>query len=100
VPPTVLCYYRRLFALRRNSTALLRGAFAPLAFPEASTVAAYVRRRSEEQILVVANLSGEAAAWEPPQGSATLLLGNYPEASPETSGTMRPWECRVLRQEI
>jgi oligo-1,6-glucosidase len=100
VPPTVLCYYRRLFALRRNSTALLRGAFAPLAFSEASTVAAYVRRRSEEQILVVANLSGEEAAWEPPQGSATLLLGNYPEASPETSRTLRPWECRVLRQEI
>lgn len=99
-PPTVLCYYRTLFALRRSSEALLRGEFAALPLPEESPVAGYVRQSASEQLVIVANLSGEEASWQAPEGTLTTLLANYPGSAGRRSERLRPWECMVLRREL
>ncbi|MFP4407205.1 MAG: glycoside hydrolase family 13 protein [Spirochaetaceae bacterium] len=105
---SVLCYFRRLFALRRRERALRAGEFAALPLPEASNLVAYLRESEEEQILVVANLSGTEEAWEPPSGAFELLLSNGEPAGGEhrggrgggsgTEDALGPWECRVLRR--
>lgn len=95
-PSSVLCFYRRLFALRKSSDALLRGSYASLPLPEASNVAAYIRQSEGDQVVVVANLSGEEASWESPHGKLTTLLSNYLPPSSEGSHRLRPWECRIL----
>ena len=95
---SVLCYFRRLFALRRKEPALRAGEFASLSLPEASNLVAYLRQSENEQILVVTNLSGTEEAWEPPAGPFELLLSNHEPRNRGTEEILRPWECRILRR--
>ena len=55
-PGSVLCFYRKLLALRRQSPALLDGAYLPLNTDD-TQVLSYLRTTPEEAILVVLNLS-------------------------------------------
>ena len=61
--------YRALIGVRRNSVALRRGAYLPVASPNAG-VYAFVRHHAEQTVLVVINLNSSAA-------STTIDLGAF-----------------------
>jgi maltose alpha-D-glucosyltransferase/alpha-amylase len=71
---SLLNWMRRLIAVRRQHAAFGRGSIEFLE-PRNQTVLAHVRRHGDEQVLVVANLSGKAQ-------SADLSLSFYAGAQP------------------
>jgi maltose alpha-D-glucosyltransferase/alpha-amylase len=73
-PSSMLNWMRRLLAVRRQHVVFGRGSVEFLE-PRNQTVLAFVRRHGDEQILVVANLSGRAQ-------SAELSLSFYAGAQP------------------
>jgi alpha-glucosidase len=60
-PGSILSLYRRILALRAATSTLQTGDLQLL--PVAGDVLAYVRRSTEEPILVVANLGRDATTW-------------------------------------
>ena len=97
---SVLAHYRRLIALRHEEPAVALGDFTML-LPEHDQVYAFTRPLEATELLVVCNVSGSPAAVElpgpAPWASAELLLGTH--GTPGT-GTLRPWESRVLRRVV
>lgn len=101
---SVLCYYRALFALRRNTPALLAGQYLPIKRRdgESESLFAFLRRQESgsQGIAVVANLSARDAMWQPPGDVGMILLRNYPAEGTEmpesTPAMLRPWECIVV----
>ena len=99
-PDSVLTHYKRLIALRREEPAVALGDFTML-LPEDRQVYAFTRRLESTELLVLCNVSGSPAAVELPEpapwASAELLLGTHGTAG---TGTLRPWESRVLRRVV
>ncbi len=99
-PGSVLHHYRRLIELRHSEPAVAQGDFTML-LPEDRQVYAFTRRLGDVELLVLANVSGEAAeveladadAW----ASSELLLSNCP-ARPGLG--LEPWEARVHRRRL
>jgi oligo-1,6-glucosidase len=94
-PDSVFHHYRALIALRHAEPAVAHGDFTML-LPDDEQVYAFTRSFEGTELLVLANVSGDAAAvavdgWE----GAELLLGNV--ADP-VAGELAPWEARVLRR--
>ena len=87
---SIFHHYRKLIALRKSSLAIQHGSFQ-LLLPEDPQIFAYTRTWKDEKLLIVCNLSGEAAAFDAPQG--TLLLSNYPDRADR----LRPWESCILQ---
>lgn len=107
---TVLCYFRALFRLRRETPVLRSGDFVPLSVAEESDLFGFVRcspaggcvgSGSDDRVIVLVNLSGSSAEWTPPGSELRPLLGNYRELfdeyGPGTVG-LRPWEALVLSE--
>lgn len=92
-PASVFTHYRRLIELRHTEPVVVDGDFTML-LADHPQVYAFTRRLGEVELLVMANLSSEAAlapvgdAWT----GAEVLLG-----TPDTD-SMGPWEQRVLRR--
>lgn len=63
--------------------------------PENENVFAYTRNTAEERLLVVCNFTAEAQPEVLPDAflEAEVLLANYPDPT----GTLRPYETRMLR---
>ncbi|HEU5212194.1 MAG TPA: alpha-glucosidase [Gaiellaceae bacterium] len=94
-PGSVLHYYRRLIALRKQEAAIVHGRFE-LLLPDDETVYAFERRLGATALLVLANFSSEPAhadAW----ADAELLIGNYGDPPPDPAA-LRPWEAVVYRR--
>lgn len=68
---SLLSVYRRMAALRQAHPALLRGSFAPYEASD-SALMAWTRTAEGETILVVHNPTGEARAFEAPEGALNL----------------------------
>ncbi|WP_226343825.1 glycoside hydrolase family 13 protein [Agilicoccus flavus] len=106
-PDSVLAHYRRLIALRHEDDTVALGDFTALA-PRDPRVWAFTRRRGDDELLVLANCSGDDVEVEglPEEvvaayADARLVLGNRtrggrpePTAAPRR---LRPWEAVVLR---
>ena len=95
-PDSVYAHYRRLIELRHDREVVRQGRFA-LLLPDDERLWAYTRTLGGEQLVVLANLSGEAVEVPldalPPLGDAELLLGTHPgDAAP---GRLAPWESAV-----
>ena len=92
-PDSVLHYYRKLIALRKQYPVFVEGNFALL---EAEHARLFVYRRAwqGEELLVVCNFGGEATPWQLPQEweDAQVLLSNYPQHP----GDLRPWEAKIF----
>ena len=92
-PDSVFHYYRKLIALRKQYPVFVEGDFTLL---EAEHPRLFVYRRAwqGETLLVVCNFSGEDTLWQLPEEwkNAELLLSNYPQHS----GTLLPWEAKIL----
>ncbi len=91
---TTRAYFRRLFKLRAETSALLKGTVEFERLPESSTLLAYRRTEAGDTIHVVTNLSGETVDGSIlPGETREILLSNYAEGS----AVLRPWEAIVYR---
>jgi oligo-1,6-glucosidase len=99
-PDSVLAHYRRLIALRHDEPAVAHGDFTML-LPDDPQVYAFTRAYEDVELLVLCNVSAESASFtldDPaPWADAQLLLGTHGTAG---TGTLQPWESRVLRRPI
>ena len=102
-PDSVLYHYKRLIELRHTVPVVVHGDYH-LLLPADEQVFAYTRTLDEEILLVVANLSGEAAVVDLGD-AADLLEGEVVVAThrpPATVGaeggklTLRPWESLAV----
>ena len=96
-PNSVLCYYRRLTALRRAEKLLVYGDFTDL-LPEHEAVFAYLRRLDQQCALVLLNLTGESTCFELPfTPGGEVRLENYANPSPlARQMALQPWEAQVV----
>jgi oligo-1,6-glucosidase len=99
-PRSIFAYYQRLIRLRKAHPIIVYGSY-DLLLPEHPQLYAFTRSLGDERLLVLLNLSREAAAFTPPPEFAgtELLIANYPanEAAASDPITLRPYEARVYR---
>lgn len=98
-PDSVLNYYRRLTALRKNEAyndTFTYGTFQP-AYEDADHIFAYWRIHEKgQQILVAANFGTEAQTLPLESGSYQVLLSNMDKTTVGTALTLAPCEAIVL----
>lgn len=97
-PDSVLCYYRRLIALRKENPVMVYGDFAEYE-PDREDLYLYTRTLEKERWLIALNLTDRPveAAW-PLEGPRQLVLGSCP--TPDLAGPflrLRPWEAIICR---
>ena len=108
-PDSVFAHTRAVIALRHTLPVVAHGDFTML-LPQDERVYAFERALGEDRILVVANLSGDAAVPAPvPEAAqwaaAPVLLASGGKNSGASEPALDcpiilgPWECRVLRRQ-
>lgn len=100
-PDSVLSFFRRAVALRKEHPELVRASFRLLA-PDHPQIFAYLREGEAARYLVLLNFSSRPARIAPEAAldGAETLLHNYPTAPPLDGSTveLRPFEgvlCRI-----
>ena len=99
---SVFAHYRRLIDLRHRSDVVADGGFT-LVLADHPQVFAYVRELDGRRLLVLVNLTGEPAQYDPDElggwDGAALVLGNPADSAGRgVSGTLEPWEALVFEQ--
>jgi oligo-1,6-glucosidase len=99
-PNSPLNYFRKLVKLRKSDLTLVYGKYT-LLDKDNPQVYAYTREWKGEKLGVVLNFSMRPATVSTGagSGSATVLIGNYPDAATALGGTvnLRPYEAYVYR---
>lgn len=92
-PDSVFAYYQKLIALRKQYPVFVDGDFT-LREEEHPCLFVYERALGKEQLLVVCNFGDESTPWTLPEGweNAETLIENLPAQT----GTLQPWEARIL----
>lgn len=98
---SVFHYYRKLIQLRHELPVVVHGRF-DLLLEEDEHIFAYTRTLGDQQLLVIANLSGDersvplddAGSWV----HEDVLIGNYPAPDANPGLLLRPWEARVYHR--
>ena len=98
---SVFHHYRRLIELRHTVPVVAHGDFTML-LPDDEVVYAFTRALDDDELLVVANFSGERVQpdldlvdW----ADAEVLLDNVePTGADGWSGRLEPWQALVLRR--
>ena len=99
-PDSMLNFYRRVLAMRRENPALIVGEYQPVK-EEAEEYLAYVRLSPEQRCLIVNNMTGQpvVASFVLPVESARLVFSTHPrpqaEIDLEALG-LEPFESVVL----
>ena len=91
-PHSVLNYYRRLIALRKQEDVIRDGDYTEI-LPDWDNIFAYSRCDGKKKLTVIANFSGEEVhypAWAMDTAGAPIL-GNYDSRPAE--GFLRPYEA-------
>lgn len=95
---SVFAHYRDLIDLRHRSEVVATGDYE-LVLPEHTEIFAYTRTDGDRSMLVLANLSGTDASFDPTAlpgwAGAEIVLTNL-GAFDLASGLLRPWEAVVL----
>ncbi|ANF32432.1 glucohydrolase [Leifsonia xyli] len=95
---SVFAHYRALIDLRHRSEVVARGDYT-LVLPEHPQIFAYTRMLGDEALLVLANLTGDEATFDPAElpgwSDAEPVLSNL-DGSAAARGVLRPWEAVVL----
>ena len=93
---SILNFYKKLIQLRKELPVIANGSIQFLD-EESEGVIGYVRELEGTKLVVLCNLCEEEnkAAWQREWDSYELLLGNYSDG--KVDGTLRPYECKVLR---
>ena len=110
-PSSVLSWYRKLTAFRKENACILDGTYEEL-LHDHPRIYAYRRSNPEDTLIILVNFSGETAEYDPKAigagaDGAEIVLGSYPEtgetaadaAAAETAvpGRLRPYEAVILR---
>ena len=94
-PDSILHYYKRLIALRKEDPVIAEGRISFL-FQEVPEVFAYRRTLGNRELIIVNNLTGRPVSLEDtPWNRGEKVLGNYEGAA----GVLRPYETVVYRPE-
>jgi oligo-1,6-glucosidase len=100
---SVFAYYQELIALRHRDRVVSHGTLEMVLF-EHPTVFAFTRTLDDRQMLVLANLSSEAADYDvaevPGWDDAELVLGNIADAVAAVDGRLAPWQAQVFARAI
>lgn len=98
-PDSVFAHYRALIDLRHRSDVVARGDYT-LVLAEHPQVFAYTRSLGSRSLLVLANLSGEEASFDPGPladwADAELVLSDADTPAVVAGGILRPWEAVVF----
>lgn len=96
---SILYFYRRLIALRKEEKAIAEGSieFLPTEDPQ---ILAFRRVLGEEEILCIHNFGGEEKALDQklPGTEYGMLLSNYASRPEEAAQALRPYESMVLKR--
>lgn len=97
-PDSILHYYRKLVALRKQHPVIQTGTYAPLATGSAN-VYAYTRTLGGETLVVACNFYAEPAVVTLPDlpGTPERLIGNWDAQPYAETMTLRPYEAVVYR---
>ena len=97
-PDSILNFYRRALALRRESDTLILGAYREY-FPRNRQFYMYERTWEGERVLVICSFAHQPIRCRLPGGyaadGAELLLCNYPKNA--VLGALRPYETQIWR---
>ena len=93
---SILNFYKKLIQLRKELPVIANGSIQ-FFDEESEGVIGYERELERTKLVVLCNLCEEEnkAAWQSEWDSYELLLGNYSDG--KVDGTLRPYECKVLR---
>lgn len=96
---SILYFYRRLIALRKEEKAIAEGSieFLPTEDPQ---ILAFRRVLGEEEILCIHNFGGEEKALDQklPGTEYEMLLSNYASRPEEAAQALRPYESMALKR--
>ena len=97
---SVFYFYRDLIRLRHRYELIVYGDYR-LLWPEHRQVFAYIRALDMQRLLVVCNLSGEAAEIRVPEEYAggELLISSCGDVTIRPVMALRPWEAFAILQE-
>ncbi len=94
---SILNYYKKLIALRKENPALLFGDFEPL--KTKGSIMAYYRGYEGEMVFVLLNLTKKVQSL--PRKISTMigdvLLSNYPHAGLTYKKRLRPYEALIVK---
>ena len=94
-PDSILHFYRKAIALRKSLPVVRHGIYREH-FAFSNRIYCYSREMPGQRILVLCSFSDRELPLCLPSGfrqGGKLLLSNYPESE---TGTLRPYECRLL----
>ena len=95
-PDSVLWFYRRLAAFRREHPCLSLGDYEPITDQHADLLA-YRRSLPDESLDILINLSSRGHPLATiPQSLGPQLFGNYPAGDGDRD-YLRPWEARICQ---
>lgn len=98
-PKSVLNFYKKLIALRKDSPyapLIVDGRFIPYE-TEDDSVIAYERAGDGESLLVILNFQNKDSVVKAPKGYGKKVIGNYDrDFCPGEEYSLRPYECVVL----
>lgn len=97
---SVLCYYKRLIALRKENSCLVYGAFTNLETGDAP-VFCYSRTLDGETWYVLLNLGSDPAGYTPPDGfdpAGAPVLSNRTDVVVSKQMTLPPYFAAVLKK--
>jgi oligo-1,6-glucosidase len=88
---SVYSYYKRLIALRKTYAVMVYGEYT-LLDTESESVWAFMRTLGGQELLCIANFSGESAVSPVTLPENSPLIGNYDKRA---GNMLRPWEAVV-----
>ena len=93
---SILNFYKKLIQLRKELPVIANGSIQFLD-EESEGMIGYVRELEGTKLVVLCNLCEEEnkVVWQSEWDSYELLLGNY--SNGKVDGTLRPYECKVMR---
>lgn len=100
-PDSVFAHYRALIDLRHRSHVVASGGFE-LVLPDHEQIFGYVRALDDDALLVLVNLSGTVAVYDPADlpgwEAATVVLASGGDGPAGLTGAVQPWEAVVLQR--
>lgn len=88
---SVLNWYRKLLAFRKNSDVLLQGTYREI-MPDSEEIFAFVREHDGQEIITLANFSGKAVKIPEDLAQKTVLFSSEKDISPSE---LAPFEARI-----
>ncbi|MDR3264242.1 MAG: alpha-glucosidase [Clostridiales bacterium] len=96
-PDSVLNFYKKLIAIRKNSEIVRNGSYKEL-FEESKDLYVYLREDGGKKLLIINNFKNKEIPFTIPEsGERSLILGNYKDVDGEKEMNiiLKPYESRV-----